>query len=798
MKPFLANLKIQHKLLFILLLPLAALLYFSLADISNKWRVAQEMTTLEQSTGLAVKLSAFVHESQKERGLTAGFVGSAGQSFASELQAQKAETDKRRGELQVFLQTFELGQLGNELKAELAAVLNRLEGISKHREAVAVLSLPGAQAIGFYTDVNTAFLEVIARFASQIPEAGLAMQGSAYADFLKGKEKAGIERAALTSVFNADQFEKGMFQQFDAAVTAQETFLASFLTRANAAQRAYYQEKLQETAVNEVQRMRNVAFDKAETGGFGVASAYWFKTMTEKINLLKVVENKLADDLVAQARALRSNARSQLLFTVLLALATLGVAVAFSLWLSKLIARSVTTVATALTKLAEQQLPQLSRIAKGIAAGDLAQDVQEIEVEQLCVSSADEVGRMTQSFNELATGMVEMSHSFKQMAAGLRASISQIDQGAQQVASASTQIAAASGQAKQSANTLSASSEEVTATIHEMAASIRQVSANAQTQSAAATETSASVTQMVSSLRSTAENVRQLATLTASANEAAQTGQRTLAGANANMQRISISVESAGQAISVLGARAENIGKIVETIDDIADQTNLLALNAAIEAARAGQHGLGFAVVADEVRKLAERSARSTKEISEIITAIQRESRAAVAQMDESNQIVRDSLRDTAATEALQTILSVVERIVRRTQEIEAATSEQSAGAEQIAQATQDLTRLTQEISAATEEQSTGLAEVVRAMEQLRGIMRQAAEMATELQSSAEQLKQQSNLLDHVVSRFDTGAAVQASGALAAADRRGKDDRAANGQAGWLMAPGLQTSHAVN
>jgi methyl-accepting chemotaxis protein len=797
MKRLLANLKIQYKLLVILLFPLLALLYFALSDITSKWKVTQEMAVLEQAATLAVKLTTFVHESQKERGMSAGFVQSQGQNFKSELPAQRAETDKRSGELKAFLQEFAANQHGSALATELSGVLNKLAGLEQHRAAVNSLSLPAAAATGFYTDLNKACLNVIANFAGQIPDAGLAVQGVAYADFLQGKERAGLERATLTAVFSADQFEPGVLQKFNALVQVQEEFLASFLNRANPEQRVYYKEKMQARAVAEVQRMRQVALDQAATGGFGIEPGYWFKTITEKINLLKAVENKLSDDLITHARTLRSDAQSRLLFSSLVALAAIGLAVAFGLWLARLIARSVADISQALSALAQEQLPHLSSIAKGIAAGDLSQDIQTIKIDALTVSSTDELGQMTAAFNHLADCVAEMSDSFKQMATGLRGSIRQIDRGADQVSSAATQIAAASDQSKRSAQTLSSSSDEITATIHEMAASVRQVSANTQTQSAAATEMAASVTETVASLQHIAENVKQLVALTASASTAAQTGQQTLAKASANLQRINTSVESASQTIGALGARAENIGKIVETIDDIAEQTNLLALNAAIEAARAGEHGLGFAVVADEVRKLAERSARSTREISEIVEAIQRESRAAVTQMDESNQIVRASVADSAVSDSLQTILVVVENIDQRTREIEVATAEQSAGAEQIARAAHDLTRLTQEISAATEEQSAGAAEVVRAMEQLGEVVRQAAQMATELQGSAEHLQGQSGLLSRIVGQFNTGDTSQAPAAPPASDQRSKNGLPANARADWF-APGLRISETVN
>ncbi len=419
-------------------------------------------------------------------------------------------------------------------------------------------------------------------------------------------------------------------------------------------------------------------------------------------------------------------------------------------------------------------LGEVAHVLKQIAGGDLNHTLE--------VKSRDELGELTATAKEMigylqnkeaaasaiASGDLQskvvvvsekdsLGKAFTQMSENLRHLINQIGGGSDRVASTSAQIAGASDQSKQTSSVLARSSEAITATVHEMAASIRQVAGNAQTQSAAAAETAASITQMVSNLKSIAHNTNQLSGLSSATEEAAKGGQQTLAKTESSLQRIGASVESAGSTINSLGGRAESIGKIVETIDDIADQTNLLALNAAIEAARAGEHGLGFAVVADEVRKLAERSARSTREISELIEAIQKESRAAVDQMEDSKKTVREYINDTSVKESLTTIIGLVEQMVSATHLIESATTEQSAGAEEVARATQNLTELTAEISAATEEQATGAAEVVRSMEQLRGVVEQSVQMSNDLQESAESLYQQSDVLQGVVKKFKVG-----------------------------------------
>jgi methyl-accepting chemotaxis protein len=250
---------------------------------------------------------------------------------------------------------------------------------------------------------------------------------------------------------------------------------------------------------------------------------------------------------------------------------------------------------------------------------------------------------------------------------------------------------------------------------------------------------------MVTSIQRVADTAKVLLDISNRSREEVHSGIGTMEKATDGLNRINTTIHSSGEIIDALGSRADNIGKIIEVIDDLAEQTNLLALNAAIEAARAGEHGLGFAVVADEVRKLAEKSAQSTKEISELIQSIQKEARRAVENMEKSTSIVNEGLnlgQDLNA--ALRKISNVVTEVYKFAQEIGAATNEQSHGSSQIARATTRLNELTHEINSAVEEQASGAQAVVKAMERMRELVQNSTSGSTELAASAEQMSKMS------------------------------------------------------
>jgi methyl-accepting chemotaxis protein len=410
-----------------------------------------------------------------------------------------------------------------------------------------------------------------------------------------------------------------------------------------------------------------------------------------------------------------------------------------------------------------EPLNRLMHVARQIGeSGDLEHNID--------VRGQDEIGQLARTFDSMVKYLKEMAsvseaiaggdlsvevhprsandtlgNAFMRMVEGLRGLVRNVRDAASQVASASGQVASASDESARNSLQTSSAIDEVTSTMHEMSVNVQNMVKSTQTQASSVSETSASIDQMVTSIQRVADTAKVLLDISNRSREEVHSGIGTMEKATDGLNRINTTIHSSGEIIDALGTRADDIGKIIEVIDDLAEQTNLLALNAAIEAARAGEHGLGFAVVADEVRKLAEKSAQSTKEISELIQSIQKEARKAVDNMEKSTSIVNEGLNlGQELNAALRKISNVVTEVYKFAQEIGAATNEQSHGSSQIARATTRLNEITHEINSAVEEQASGAQAVVKAMERMRELVQSSTSSSTELAASSDQMSKMS------------------------------------------------------
>jgi len=239
------------------------------------------------------------------------------------------------------------------------------------------------------------------------------------------------------------------------------------------------------------------------------------------------------------------------------------------------------------------------------------------------VHGKDEIGQLARTFDSMVKYLKEMAavseaiaggnlsvevrprsandtlaNAFTRMVEGLRGMVRNVRDAASQVASASTQVASASDESARNSLQTSSAIDEVTSTMHEMSVNVQNMVKSTQTQASSVSETSASIDQMVTSIQRVADTAKVLLDISNRSREEVHSGIGTMEKVADGLNRINTTTRSSGEIIDSLGTRADDIGKIVEVIDDLAEQTNLLALNAAIEAARAGEHGLGFAVVA--------------------------------------------------------------------------------------------------------------------------------------------------------------------------------------------------------
>jgi methyl-accepting chemotaxis protein len=411
--------------------------------------------------------------------------------------------------------------------------------------------------------------------------------------------------------------------------------------------------------------------------------------------------------------------------TTIIMMTFMVVAIAFGIGISIPLTRSIT-----------RPVSQLADTATKIAEGDLNQEVN--------IQRGDEIGVLAHAFREMVTKLRDM----------ITFMVTEVKVGSEQISASSTQIASSTEQAARNNEATAAAVEETTSSMHEMSVNIQNVAKNAQNQASSVSETSASIEQMSTSIQRVATTSQQLVELSQQARKAVGLGLDSVERSAQGTEEINVAINSSSNTIMALGSKAEDIGKIVDVIDDIADQTNLLALNAAIEAARAGEQGLGFAVVAEEVRKLAERSAKSTREIADLIAGIQKESKEAVKQMEKSTHTVVKGVELTRLVgESLKNIEGSVVEVDRFAKEIGAATQEQSSGSTQIAKAAENLREVTHEIMSAAEEQASAAEQILKAMEKLREMGHQNASGTAQLASSAEELRSQAERFQELVAR---------------------------------------------
>jgi methyl-accepting chemotaxis protein len=320
-------------------------------------------------------------------------------------------------------------------------------------------------------------------------------------------------------------------------------------------------------------------------------------------------------------------------------------------------------------------LRELAQKAGQIAAGDLR-----VSIEQ---TSNDEVGQLSSAFGAMTQSLRELIGSVVETSAQLSSAATQVNTTAEKMSTGTEEVAAQAG-------TVATASEEMAATSTDIANNCHMAADASQQAAATTTKGFEVVKHTVDGIRSRGEGTR-----------------------------------SNARIIESLGERSDQIGAIVATIEDIADQTNLLALNAAIEAARAGEQGRGFAVVADEVRALAERTTRATKEISDMIKAIQNQTRAAIVSMEEGVKDTERGIAEAAQLEgSLHEILERVNDVSMQVSQIATAAEEQTATTNEITNNIHQISQVVQDTSRGAHESAGAAQQMSHLAEGLQSLVR--------------------------------------------------------------------------
>ncbi|MFQ2151879.1 methyl-accepting chemotaxis protein [Aeromonas sanarellii] len=597
------KLGLAHKMLLVVCLPLLALLFFSGRYVYERYRVEQAMSQAQAALGVVREAAQLAHELQKERGMSAGFLGSGGNKFRDALPAQRKQVD-------TLLARFRQDPALLALKE----VQQELTGLTAMRERVSALGVEVAEQVGVYTRLISELLAVVDQVSIHSQDATIALQTNAYAAFLQSKERMGLERATLSNVFARDSFTPALLQQFISLLAAQNTYLERFQAVASPSQRQLLADSLASPVVAEVAAMEKRALEKASSGGFGVDAEAWFALSTDKIGLLKEIEDRLYQQLYERVEQMRAQSASDFWW------AAVGVLLCVVLT-SAICWRVVRDLHLGFLAL-HQTFKRL------VQENDLTVRVN--------WHSGDELGALAQDLNRFLAHLESLLLAVRHSCDVLRRSAA-VSAGV--IAEVNAGVVRGFGQV-----------DLVATAATEMASTVAEIARNA-------TQTSQATQQAIGRARQ---------------------GDREVDHTINAIQQVAGTLVDTRHLVDSLHQDTEAVGEALNLIKQISDRTNLLALNAAIEAARAGESGRGFAVVAEEVRALASRTQQAADDIAQMLGRLRQGANQAVTAMHMGTEQAGLSVTEARrAGSELNVIVDEVRKVSDMTAQVATATEEQ-------------------------------------------------------------------------------------------------------------------------
>ncbi len=465
---------LRGRLLFLFGAVLIGTLYYTANGFLADWRELRQVRQIEAIESTAVAVSNLVHELQKERGLSAGFIGSRGARFSAELGAQRELSDRFRQALQTHVAGLASGILPPGLRQALQDGMGNLDKLSETRQRISALQVAGPESFGFYTDAINRLTKMVDIAPTVTDEVNIAKTLMAYAYFINAKEQSGRERATVNGALSANvPLEIPLFQRLQTIITSQDVHLANFRMLTDADSRARLEALLADRPAQETLRIRNLVVAKALEGQFGVEPPHWFATITAKIDAMKVFEDQLAASLRTLVSGQARAATWGIAFSGVSAVVLVILAIAFFLLLSSMLRRLRDSV----------------NVARRLADGDLTVEVR--------VDSMDEMGQLMSS---MAYTIDKLSHT-----------IGAVSSTSDELLNAANQVSSTSQMLSQSSSQQAASVEETSASIQQISASISQNTENSKVTDGMASSAATQAVEGGAAVKQTVEAMHQIA-----------------------------------------------------------------------------------------------------------------------------------------------------------------------------------------------------------------------------------------------------------------------------------------------
>ncbi|MEM1287334.1 MAG: nitrate- and nitrite sensing domain-containing protein [Pseudomonadota bacterium] len=582
------NVTIYTRILMLCLIPMIALLVLGAMKLVSERFYMNEAAFVSEIVEIAPAVSNLVHELQKERGMSAGFISSQGRSFADTINNQRSLTDSQFQTFQAALADLNPRLQIPEILTPLDTANTALSQLMQRRSQVDSLSLSVGEMAGFYTPLITNLLKVIESKTLTVDQGIMLRPLLAYVGLLQGKERAGIERAMGAAGFGSGAFSQPVYSSFVRLGAMQELFFESFKQYAGAEYTSVFENALSGPVQTDVDALRALAL-AAPFGGdiSGVTGAQWFDVSTRRINALKTVEDQLVEKLALVAEEKSATATTAFWSTAAMLIVLFGLTAFVSYFVAKSVAPPIRRLARTMRELANNNTKvEITDSWREDEVGEMARAVEtfrENAIERLQLENAAQADRdrerarqvhIERIVTDFRVDIASATENVSGHTESMRGLAETMLQAAESATAGSVAAREASDGASQNVETVAAATEELSASIREIAGQTSRVS-----------------------------------TLMDEATQRA---------------------EATNSDVTTLAEAAEKIGTVVGLISDIAEQTNLLALNATIEAARAGEAGRGFAVVASEVKSLATQTSKATEEISVQVSGIQGSTAGAV------------------------------------------------------------------------------------------------------------------------------------------------------------------------